>query len=104
MKKLFPGLDSAVIIRSPAKRRTAKVGPPTFVATWDPPTVPDKLWLIYSVKSGQFRLATFYSGQPAGFILNVADRLAGGTLFQGLRGGWLFNEQVVSHLDEVAPL
>lgn len=104
VKKLFPGLNSAVILRSPAKRRTARTGPPSWIATFEPPTVPDTVVLLYVTKSGDGRLAKFYTPAPADFVFSVADRLAGGTLYPGIRSGWLFNEQVVSHLVTVEPL
>lgn len=104
MKKLFPGLNSAVIIRRPATRRTAKRGPIELVPDWDPPSAPTVLQAIYVTKSGDGRVARFVGPWSSAQIFSLADRLAYGTFYPGIRGGWLLNEQVVGYLYDVVPL
>lgn len=103
MKKLFGGGVGSVILRSPSRLRTAKVGPFAVPVDWDPPTVPDQLMLIYVTKSLQIRVYHYMDGFPPDLILDVANRLSHGTPGSP-RGGWLMNEQVVQSLFDVTLL
>lgn len=104
MIKLFPGGVGRVVVRGPARVRGVSAEP--FGLGFDvfPFPNPTSARLIWVVNSGQVR-AYFYSGwQPSDYYFNLVDRLSHGTFFPGLRGGWLFNEQVAPRLSNVTLL
>lgn len=97
MKKLFPGLDSAAIIRGRSRHRTFLRRPPEW-APFAGPTPPfTEVNIFYQVKSGQDRVARFYGAGPTEFVEEVANRIDGAG-FGIPWGGTFFNASVVTHL------
>ncbi len=104
MIKMFSGGVGRVIIRGPARVRGQSAEFFGFAASWEPPFDPDTVTCLYVTNAGQIRYYWYGRYFPPDAAYNVADRLAHGTAYPGIRGGWLFNEQVCPRLYNVTLL
>lgn len=77
--------------------------PPSWVVTFDGTTNARRVVLIYTVKSGQDRIARFFAPLPDDVVFALVNRLnAAG--FGVPWGGTFFNKSIVGHLVVVEPL
>ena len=103
MKILFPGLDSAVILRGRSRqlskiRRPPDWGP-SFIGSADARTPV----LLYLTKSLELRQAEYFGPLPDVVCFAIVENL-NGTGTNILQGGTYFNRYVVEHLVNVTAL
>jgi len=100
MKMLFPGGVGRVIIRSPARFRTTRVGAPGWV--WDTPGTGAEgtVRLYWFLLTGQFRRYSYFVGGDWDYQLALIEDLVG-TGTGSPRRCWLMNERIQQHLVSV---
>lgn len=97
VKKLFPGLTSAVVLRRPSRRQTFLRRPPSWIPSFEGVADARVPIVLYNSASGQFVKASYFGPLPDDVCFPIVENInATGTAAN--QGGTYFNRYVVQHL------